>query len=205
MRTPPDSVLERAFWERGLSLVAGVDEAGRGAWAGPVAVAAVILPALERDWPFRDSKTLTPTQRERLADEVRSVAVAWTVEFASPGEVDRHNVLGATRRAALRAVERLDPAAQALVTDYLVLDTRLPFVAPPRADSRSPSVAAASILAKTARDDLMRELDARHPGYGFAAHKGYGAPAHRAALDRLGPCAAHRLSFAPVTQSRLLP
>lgn len=204
MSTPPDLSLERTFWSRGHDHVAGVDEAGRGAWAGPVAVAAVILPSDERDWPFRDSKTLTPARREALASRIREVAVAWAVEFADAREVDEHNVLGATRRAALRALARLDPAPQALVTDYLVLDTALPFLAPPRADSRSTSVAAASILAKTARDEVMRDLDRAWPGYGFADHKGYGAPAHRAALDRLGPCDAHRLSFAPVAQARLL-
>lgn len=194
----PTLALEEAFRARGLAVVAGVDEAGRGAWAGPVAVAAVVLPPGEGRWPFRDSKALSAARREALAEEVRRVALAWAVEFAPPEEVDAHNVLGATKRAALRAVARLDPAPHALVTDYLKLDTPLPLVAPPRAESVSLSVAAASLLAKTARDAFMRDLDAALPGYGFAEHKGYGAPLHAAALARLGPSAAHRLSFAPV-------
>ena len=199
----PDTTLERAFWRQGLTRVAGIDEAGRGAWAGPVAVAAVILPEQDTPWPYRDSKTLTPARRDELARHVREQAVAWAVAFADPDEIDRFNVLGATRRAALRAIGALQLAPDALVTDYLTLDTPLPFVAPPRADGTSSSVAAASLLAKTARDAFMRELDAQYPGYDFAAHKGYGAPAHRAALARLGTCPAHRRSFAPVAQAGL--
>lgn len=204
MTEPPSFAFERAFWSRGLEFVAGVDEAGRGAWAGPVAVAAVILPSEAREWPFRDSKTLSLARRETLAAQVREVALAWAVEFAPPAEVDAHNVLGATRRAALRALARLNPAPHALVTDYLKLEVALPFVAPARGDQVSYSVAAASLLAKTARDALMREAHERWPQYGFAGHKGYGAPLHRAALDRFGPCEEHRRSFAPVAQARPL-
>lgn len=197
---PPDFSFERQHWQRGYLQVAGVDEAGRGAWAGPVTVAAVILPATLTGAPFRDSKTLGAAQRERLAAEVRRVAVAWAVESAEPEEIDRLNILGATHAAALRAIARLDPAAQALVTDYLRLATPLPLLAPARADALSLSVAAASLLAKTERDRWMVALDAAHPGYGLAAHKGYGAPAHRAALDRLGVSAVHRRSYAPVAR-----
>ncbi|GGM15341.1 ribonuclease HII [Deinococcus aerophilus] len=194
----PDWTFEREHWRRGHFRVAGVDEAGRGAWAGPVTVAAVILPGLATEYPFRDSKQLSAAQREAYAAEVRRVAVAWAVEHAWPDEIDRLNILGATHAAAGRALARLRPAPQALVTDYLRLRTELPLTAPPRADALSYSVAAASLLAKTERDALMLELDAQHPGYGFAAHKGYGAPAHRAALERLGVSAAHRRSFAPI-------
>ncbi|WP_110885161.1 ribonuclease HII [Deinococcus yavapaiensis] len=203
----PHFDLERSFWDQGLTLVAGVDEAGRGAWAGPVAVSALILPALSESFPFRDSKTLSAARREQLAEIARSVAVAWTVEFASASEVDAKGVLNATKAAASRAIARLEPAPQALVTDYLKLDTTLPFLAPPKADRDSFSVAAASLLAKTARDAYMTTLDDAFPGYGFAAHKGYGVNAHRAALLDLGPCAEHRRSFAPVAhalQARLL-
>lgn len=206
--TPPDFSLERQHWQRGFFQVAGVDEAGRGAWAGPVTVAAVILPSTLQDAPFNDSKVLSAARRERLAAEVRRVAVAWTVEHAWPDEIDRLNILGATHAAALRAVQRLDPAAQALVTDYLKLRTDLPLLAPPKADALSLSVAAASILAKTERDALMTELAARYPGYGFARHKGYGAPAHREALERLGVSEVHRRSYAPIArllEPRLLP
>ncbi|MDR6219372.1 ribonuclease HII [Deinococcus soli (ex Cha et al. 2016)] len=194
----PDWSYEREHWRRGYFRVAGVDEAGRGAWAGPVTVAAVILPGTAAEYPFRDSKQLSATQREAFAAQVREVAVSWGVEHAWPDEIDRLNILGATHAAAARALARLDPAPQALVTDYLKLRTDLPLTAPPRADALSYSVAAASLLAKTERDRLMLELDAQHPGYGFAGHKGYGAPAHRAALHDLGVSEVHRRSFAPI-------
>lgn len=198
--TTPDWAFEREHWRRGHFRVAGVDEAGRGAWAGPVTVAAVILPGTAQDYPFRDSKQLSAAQREEYAEEVRRVALSWAVEHAWPGEIDRLNILGATHAAALRAIARLDPAPQALVTDYLRLHTPLPLSAPPKADALSYSVAAASLLAKTERDRLMTELDAQHPGYGFAAHKGYGAPAHRAALRELGVSEVHRRSYAPIAR-----
>lgn len=194
----PDWSYEREHWRRGYFRVAGVDEAGRGAWAGPVTVAAVILPGTAAEYPFRDSKQLSATQREAFAAQVREVAVSWGVEHAWPDEIDRLNILGATHAAAARALARLDPAPQALITDYLKLRTDLPLTAPPRADALSYSVAAASLLAKTERDRLMLELDAQHPGYGFAGHKGYGAPAHRAALRDLGVSEVHRRSFAPI-------
>ncbi|AWT36001.1 ribonuclease [Deinococcus arenae] len=194
----PDWSYEREHWRRGHFRVAGVDEAGRGAWAGPVTVAAVILPGAAAEYPFRDSKQLSAAQRKAYAAQVREVAVSWAVEHAWPDEIDRLNILGATHAAAARALARLDPSPQALVTDYLKLRTDLPLTAPPRADALSYSVAAASLLAKTERDRLMLELDARHPGYGFAGHKGYGAPAHRAALRDLGVSEAHRRSFAPI-------
>ncbi|THF87967.1 ribonuclease HII [Deinococcus sp. KSM4-11] len=194
----PDWAFEREHWRRGYFRVAGVDEAGRGAWAGPVTVAAVILPGTALDYPFRDSKQLTAGQREEFAAEVRRVAVAYAVEHAWPDEIDRLNILGATHAAALRALERLEPRPQALVTDYLKLRVEMPLSAPPRADALSYSVAAASLLAKTERDRVMLELDAQYPGYGFAGHKGYGAPAHRAALNDLGVSAVHRRSYAPI-------
>ncbi|MHA0041329.1 ribonuclease HII [Deinococcus sp. PEB2-63] len=194
----PDWSFEREHWRRGYFRVAGVDEAGRGAWAGPVTVAAVILPGTAAEYPFRDSKQLSAAQREAYAAQVREVAVSWAVEHAWPDEIDRLNILGATHAAAARALARLDPAPQALVTDYLKLRTDLPLTAPPKADALSYSVAAASLLAKTERDRLMLDLDAQHPGYGFAGHKGYGAPAHRAALRDLGVSEAHRRSFAPI-------
>lgn len=201
MRSPePTWELEASLWAAGARLVAGVDEAGRGAWAGPVAVAAVVLPPDGRPRPYRDSKALSPAARERLAAAARAEALAWALELAPAAEVDALGVLGATLAAAARAVSRLEPAPDALLTDYLRLDLGRPLLAPPRADSRSCSVAAASILAKVERDALMRALDARHPGYGLAAHKGYGAAAHRRALDALGPCPEHRRSFAPVRE-----
>ena len=200
--TKPDWSLERQLWREGVRLVAGIDEAGRGALAGPVVAAAVILPP-GADYPFRDSKALNAAQRELQADHVIGVALAYAVGVASALEVDAHNVLGATRLAARRAVAALAPAAGGLVTDYLKLGTELPEVAVARGDSRSYQIAAASILAKTVRDAHMCSLDDRYPGYGFARHKGYGAPAHLSALDRLGACSEHRTTFAPVAQRAL--
>ncbi|WP_189643617.1 ribonuclease HII [Deinococcus piscis] len=202
-----DWSLERQHWVRGYFRVAGVDEAGRGAWAGPVTVAAVILPNTGAELPFADSKALGSARRTELAAEVRRVALAWAVEHAWPDEIEQLNILGATHAAAARALAALDPEPQALVTDYLRLRTPLPILAPPRADALSYSVAAASILAKTERDALMTRLDAEYPGYGFASHKGYGAPQHRAALAELGVSEVHRAGFRPVAlalQRRIL-
>ncbi|GGM93144.1 ribonuclease HII [Thermus composti] len=192
--------LEAPFWEKGLR-VAGLDEAGRGAWAGPIVVGAVILPPGR--YPFRDSKKLSPKERERLAGEVRRVALAFALGVAGVEEVDRLGVLEATLLAAERALKGLRLPPQALVTDYLPLPTSLPLLAPPKADERSPTVAAASILAKVHRDGLMAELDRLYPGYGFARHKGYGTPEHQEALLALGPSPVHRKRFAPVAQAPL--
>lgn len=184
--------------------VAGVDEAGRGALAGPVVAAAVILPYAEH-YPFDDSKALSAAMREAFSQEIRKIALAVGIGLASPAEIDRLNVLQATHLAAARALqqlsERLEP--QALVTDFLKLAVAVPVSAPPKADGLSFQVAAASILAKTHRDALMRHYDVQHPGYGFATHKGYGAPTHLRALAEKGPCIIHRLSFKPVAQRRL--
>lgn len=200
----PSWSLEARLWQVGYTPVAGVDEAGRGALAGPVMAAAVVLPP--GDHPYRDSKVLSRRRREELAQRVRAVALAWCVAEASREEIDRLNILGATRLAARRAVAGLAAvvAPSALVTDYLRLGAGLAELAVARADGRSLQVAAASILAKTVRDERMRVLADRHPGYGFEAHKGYGSVAHLAALARLGPCPEHRRSFAPVARARLL-
>ena len=197
----PMWALEVRHWNAGRQRIAGIDEAGRGAWAGPVAVAAVILPADRLERPYRDSKSLSPARRERLAQEIKLEAFAWTIEFAPAGEVDEFGVLEATKRASLRAIARLEPSPDALVTDYLRLATDLPLLAPAKADSNSYSVAAASLLAKTARDAVMVAMDLEHPGYGFAQHKGYGAQAHAQALERLGVCDQHRRSFSPIRRA----
>jgi len=177
--------------------VCGVDEAGRGPWAGPVSAAAVIL-----DGPIRgldDSKALSARRREELEPMIKARARAWAVGFASPEEIGRLNILGATGLAMRRALEALS-----LIPAFALVDGNYAFTLPcpvrtvVRGDSLCASIAAASILAKTARDRLMTEMDALHPGYGFAAHKGYGVPEHAEALARLGPCPIHRMSFAPV-------
>ena len=178
--------------------VAGVDEAGRGPLAGPVAVAAVILhPARPIDG-LDDSKVLTEARREALAPLIRERALAWRVELIDVADIDRLNSDHATMLGMTRAVCGLAPV------DEHAFGDRLPPGLPCRAraivggDAIEPAIMAASILAKTARDAVMRALEVVHPGYGFALHKGYSTPEHFAALRRLGPCAQHRRSFAPV-------
>ncbi|HEY7725090.1 MAG TPA: ribonuclease HII [Anaeromyxobacteraceae bacterium] len=192
---------EGELWDRGVERVAGVDEAGMGTLAGPVVAAAAILPRDFRPRGLDDSKKLDEGERLRLAAELRAGAVAWALGIASAREVDALDVYRAGLLAMRRAVEGL-----AKRPDHLLLDARrLPELRIPqqgivKGDARSLSIAAASVLAKTARDALMVELDAAYPGYGFARHKGYSAPEHLAALRRLGPCAAHRRTFAPVRE-----
>lgn len=199
----PDLSFEFSLWQSGVSLVAGLDEAGRGAWAGPVAAAAVILsPAadlVERLSGVRDSKQMTPRQRGVWAEKIQAAALAWGVGFATAQEIDAVGILPATRLAMQRALAGLGVAP-----DHLLLDAvRLPAVALPqtpliKGDCRVLSIAAASVLAKTARDRWMEKLEIEIPGYYFARHKGYGTAAHRAALAGLGPCEQHRKSFKPI-------
>jgi ribonuclease HII len=196
----PDLSFEAGLWAAGVSRIAGVDEAGRGALAGPVAAGAVILPndpvLMETLAGVDDSKQLTPEQREMLAPRIRENALAWAVGMASPEEIDALGILPATYLAVERALAALQKSPDHLLLDFLLLpDTALPQTALIKGDCRSLSIAAASILAKTARDALMRDLDRQYPGYGFVSHKGYGTVRHRAALSRLGPSAIHRLSF----------
>ena len=203
----PSLKYEKQFLKQGCALVAGVDEAGRGAWAGPVVAAAVILPLHRPDLlkalkGVNDSKQLTPRQRERLFDVILSVALAVGGGGSGPGEIDREGIVPATRAAMQRALAMLHPPPEALLVDAVNLQSLIPL--PQRAlihgDSRSLSIAAASIIAKVSRDRAMAALDALHPGYGFARHKGYGTAVHQAALARLGACTAHRESYAPIAQ-----
>jgi len=179
--------------------VCGVDEAGRGPWAGPVCAAAVILAPRKIPKGLNDSKKLTARQRETLELEIKARAVAWGVGFASVAEIAELNILHATGLAMRRAVEAMQsPPAFALVDGNYPFALPCPVKTVVKGDGISCSIAAASILAKVARDRLMAELDGLYPGYGFAAHKGYRAPAHARALLELGPCPEHRLSWAPV-------
>lgn len=182
---------------RGYQLIAGIDEVGRGALAGPVVAAAVVLdPASPIPVGLNDSKLLTAAQRERLDEEIRRTAIAYAVGLVSPEEIDRTNILIATRRAMLEAAAALNPAPEFLLIDAVQLkDTSLPQRAIIRGDAISASIAAASIVAKTYRDALMRDYDRLHPAYGFARHVGYGTRAHFAALRSCGPCPIHRKSF----------
>ncbi|HEY1588652.1 MAG TPA: ribonuclease HII [Rhodanobacter sp.] len=181
-------------------LVAGVDEAGRGPLAGPLAVAAVIL---DPDRPIAgldDSKKLTEARREALYPLIIERALAYCVVLIEPDEIDRLNIFQATMAGMSRAVAGLVPTAHEALVDGNKLPKDLP--CPGRAivggDALEPAISAASILAKVSRDRLMVALDVTHPGYGFAVHKGYPTPAHLSALQQLGPCAQHRRSFAPV-------
>jgi len=179
--------------------VCGVDEAGRGPWAGPVSAGAVILDPRNVPEGLNDSKLLTHKARERLEVEIQTHALAWGVGFASVEEIDRLNIIQATGLAMRRAVAALRVTAVfALVDGNYAFALPCPVKTVVKGDQLSSSIAAASILAKVARDRLMAELDAAYPGYGFAAHKGYHAPLHVEALRRLGPCAIHRSSWAPI-------
>ena len=220
-KLPPSSFLlperpslrfEKRLLKLGHHFIAGLDEAGRGAWAGPVVAAAVILPL---DLPaarlhslldgVNDSKQLTPRQRELALERIQRAALAIGVGGAGPSEVDADGLIPATRAAMIRALAALSIQPTALLLDHIRLpELPLPQTSLVRGDARVLSIAAASIVAKVHRDRAMVALDAMHSGYGFAQHKGYGTAAHRAALERLGVCAAHRRSYEPVAQIALL-
>ncbi len=199
----PDLSQEAALWAQGLKWIAGLDEAGRGALAGPVAAAALILPPdpslTEKLNGVRDSKQMMPLERARWSVRLRRIAVAWGVGFASHAEIDTLGILPATRLAMQRALAALPIAPQHLLIDHLLLpEVEIPQTALTKGDARSLSIAGASILAKTARDALLVALEAEFPGYGFKAHKGYGTRQHLLALRDLGPCPVHRRSFTPL-------
>jgi len=180
--------------------IAGVDEAGRGPLAGPLAVAAVILDPSRRIEGLADSKVLTEAAREALFPRIQAQALAFSIVRVEAFEIDRINILQATLAGMRHAVEALPIAPSKVLVDgnRIPPGLALPAEAIVKGDAKVAAIAAASILAKVARDRWMHEFDAQHPGYGFAVHKGYPTPAHLDALRRLGPCPAHRRSFAPV-------
>ncbi|HEY3303538.1 MAG TPA: ribonuclease HII [Candidatus Binatia bacterium] len=230
----PDTLLEEKGYARGLKRVAGLDEVGRGPWAGPVVAAAVIFPRGVIHPDIRDSKLLTAKKRQELARWIKQEAVAWALGIVGPEEIDRINILRASLLAMSVAVARLRPMPELLLIDgrdkipleffkaegerreaegngeqdrddfVLPLASRLMPLAFPRqkavvkGDLVCHSIAAASIVAKVARDQIMAELDDLYPEYGFRQHKGYGSQAHAEAIKRLGPCPIHRRSFSPV-------
>jgi ribonuclease HII len=191
---------ERAHWDQGL-VVAGVDEVGRGAWAGPVTCGAVVLSPTRRIYKVRDSKVLDAARREHLAARIHEHATATAVGHASNDEIDRWGMTRALRVAARRAVDGLG-----MGVDVILLDGNFDYLSDHPADvttivkgdAHSSSIAAASIVAKVARDALMVAADDEHPGYDFASNKGYPAPSHVAGLDDLGPCRLHRHSWNPI-------
>jgi ribonuclease HII len=197
---------ETALWSKGVTRVAGVDEAGMSPLAGPVAAAAVVFAPGSRIPGVDDSKKLDAASRERLAADIKATAVTWSVAFASVEEIDALNIYWASRLAMHRAIDGLGEAPEHVLIDGRHLKgLALPQQPIIRGDAKSLTIAAASILAKTARDAVMCELDIRHPGYGFARHKGYPVAGHRNALQRLGACPIHRRSFAPVRSVLGLP
>jgi ribonuclease HII len=197
----PDLTYEKHLWPH-FRYIAGLDEAGRGALAGPVAVGAVILPQdegflLRALAGVRDSKQMTPLERESLAPRIQETAITWYVGLASSAEIDSLGIVRATRLAAVRALEGLTLPPQYLLTDFRLElpHLEIPQTALVKGDALCLSIAAASVLAKTARDALMRELDSQFPDYGLGKHKGYGTLTHRLALKRLGYSSIHRKSF----------
>lgn len=203
---------EKQAWASGCRRVAGVDEAGRGPWAGPVVAAAVVF---DPEFALRearsslkgltDSKRLSAAERERFFDLLtHSGGVAWAIGEATPEEIDAWNILRATHRAMARALAALEPPPEfALVDGRPAEGLPCPARALIRGDARSLSIAAASVIAKVTRDRFMGELDRQYPQYGFARHKGYGTPEHRRALRAYGPLPVHRRSFEPVRQLTL--
>ena len=201
----PNLDFEHTFWQQGITLVAGIDEAGRGALAGPVAAASVILPPREEILPILsgvlDSKQLTPSVREGLRRLIESNSRTWGVGFASQTEIDQTGIVNATRLAIQRALDKMDLDPQHLLIDYLVLpDNPIPQTRLTKGDARSLSIAAASILAKTHRDALMISLADEYPAYNFKANKGYGTAQHREIIQTKGPCHLHRMTFAPIRE-----
>ncbi|MBK8020686.1 MAG: ribonuclease HII [Chloroflexi bacterium] len=221
--------LERDLWRQGFRRVIGLDEAGRGAWAGPVFAGAVCLPPQlsdSDDQPqdlrmllagVRDSKQLTARAREALIERITSNVLAWGVGSAAAEEIDAMGIVPATCTAMRRALDALSTQFPHVGADFLLMDSirctafelftdvTLPHKAYIRGDSRSLSIAAASVLAKVSRDHYMIEQESHYPGYGFAVHKGYGVPAHRRAIETRGATVLHRMTFSPLRETSSRP
>lgn len=198
----PSLAEEEGMRSAGHHLIAGIDEAGRGALAGPVAAAAVILPPLVKaPWreEIKDSKLLSPSRREYLYHHIQDISLSTGTGMAMPDIIDSSGIVGATRYAMKMAVEILSPPPDCLLIDYLLLPgVKLPQKGIVGGDRLCFSIACASIIAKVTRDRFMTEMDATYPGYGLAQHKGYGTRQHIACLQRIGACPIHRRSFLPV-------
>jgi ribonuclease HII len=196
-RKAPSLTLEKALWESGCEVVVGVDEVGRGAWAGPLSVGAAVVPRDRRVYKIRDSKMLTEDEREALFDRIANWCNVWAVGHATPSECDELGMSEAQRLAAGRAIRELG-----VVPDRVLVDGNWDFIGAGNTtpvvggDATSLSISAASILAKVTRDRLMRSVADRFPGYDFDLNKGYPCPRHRAALAALGPTVIHRRSWA---------
>jgi ribonuclease HII len=199
----PNLEFERGLWKAGVAVVAGIDEAGRGALAGPVAAGVVVLPDSKhirsKLHGVRDSKQMSHKQREAWLEVIVAEATAYHVGFGWPEEIDEVGIVPATRLAAMRALAKLGQTPGHLLIDAISIPgAGIEETSLIKGDQRSLSIACASISAKVARDAYMVEAAGKYPGYGFAAHKGYGTKAHRQAIASLGPCEIHRMSFAPM-------
>jgi ribonuclease HII len=192
------TAFEKAAGLSGARLIAGVDEVGRGALFGCVAAAACILNPADRIRGLRDSKLLSPEERETLAARIRQRAIAWAVAEVDAARIDQINIYQASLLAMKLAVEQLDPRPDFLLVDAAVLDFCCPQKKIIHGDALSASIAAASILAKVHRDAILRDWDAVYPQYGLASNKGYSTPSHKRALQQHGPSPLHRQSYAPV-------
>ncbi|MCC7522918.1 ribonuclease HII [Candidatus Uhrbacteria bacterium] len=194
---------ERGLIAEGFTIIAGIDEAGCGCWAGPVYAAAVILPLDSRIGLIRDSKRLTERQRLSIVDQIKTRATAWAIGTASHQEVDRLNIRQAAFLAMRRAIESLSVKPTFILSDgFKIPNIDIPNKKIIGGDRYVKSIAAASVIAKVERDLEMEKLDQEYPGYGFANHKGYGTREHRESLKKLGPCAIHRMSYKPLHASR---
>jgi len=208
MPETPGLHIERSLWGRGFQHISGIDEAGRGAWAGPVMAGAVILPNdpyLQQNLSgVRDSKQMTPKQREYWAVKIKIVAISWAIGAASPEEIDQIGILPANRIAMLRAIQGLAFPPEYFLFDFIHWkDCPDPAEKLIKGETQSLSIAAASVLAKTERDAFMREQDEQYPGYEFWRHKGYGTAIHQAAIKKNGLTAIHRKSF-HITQDEII-
>ena len=188
--------IEQSFFERGIKVICGVDEAGRGPLAGPVCAAAVILPPNAEIPGLNDSKKLSDKKRRELYPIIKEQAIAYGIAFADHREIDEINILQATFLAMERAINQLSVKPElALIDGNRAKDFGVPLETVVHGDSLSASIAAASVLAKVTRDDYMLKMAEEYPGYDFEIHKGYGTKAHYEALSRLGPCPIHRMTF----------
>jgi len=198
----PSFAEEKRLEAQGYHLIAGIDEAGRGALAGPVVAAAVILPCrIDAPWldQVKDSKQLSPAKRELLFHNIHQIAISIGISLAPPEVIDAQGIIKATRLAMKLAIDQLSPPPESLLIDYMLLpEVPLPQKGITNGDKLCFSIACASIMAKVARDHLMIELDRTYPGYGLAQHKGYGTEKHLSCLRQLGPSPIHRQSFKPV-------
>ncbi|MFC1687232.1 ribonuclease HII [Patescibacteria group bacterium] len=194
----PHTLEEGRLRKKGCTLIAGSDEAGRGAWAGPLVAAAVILPSRHSIHGIKDSKQLSPSTREKLYVEIISQAKAWAVYSVLPRTIDRHGISYANKKAISQAIRKLAITPHALLIDAFAIPSSVPMRAIIKGDEKVQSIAAASIIAKVTRDRLMVSYHRRFPLYGFHIHKGYGTHSHQLSLQKHGACPLHRRSFKPI-------